>query len=112
MRDTEYEYYLRNAIEGIILAALHPRTSIQVIVQVLSEDGSLLSAAINATCLALLDAGIASKSIIGSVTCAVSTDGTLLLDPDTKEEQVRTSLTSITYIKTGIRKHIFIRIRF
>jgi exosome complex component RRP46 len=89
MKETEFEFYLRNTLESVVLAALHPRTSISVIVQVLSEDGSLLSTAINATCLALLDAGISLKSLIGSVTCAISADGTLLLDPDAKEEQVR-----------------------
>lgn len=46
-------------------AALHPRTSIQVVLQVLQDDGALLSASLNATCAALLDAGIPMATMFG-----------------------------------------------
>jgi len=85
--DREIEYYLHNAVENEILATMHPRTSINIVVQVLSQDGSMLSCALNGICLALLDAGIPLRSLISSVTCAMTKNGVLLLDPDAQEEE-------------------------
>src|SRR5689334_692325 len=56
--EKEYELLIRSALESTIIATLHPRTLIQIIVQVMNDDGSLLSASINAACMALMDAGI------------------------------------------------------
>ena len=48
----------------------------------------LMAAAINGSCLALMDAGISLSATIAAVTCAITQDGSLLLDPTLKEEQV------------------------
>eukprot|EP01114_Cavostelium_apophysatum_P009351 TRINITY_DN22467_c0_g1_i1.p1 TRINITY_DN22467_c0_g1~~TRINITY_DN22467_c0_g1_i1.p1 ORF type:complete len:223 (+),score=16.46 TRINITY_DN22467_c0_g1_i1:65-733(+) len=90
--EKEKESYIRNALENSILSTLHPRTGINIIVQVLSEDGSILSTAINGAALALLDAGIAMKSMVGSITCAIGQDGTLLIDPTQQEEEDASSI--------------------
>jgi len=88
--ETEKELYIRSALEESILSTLHPRTAVNIVVQVLSEDGSMLSTAINAVCLALLDAGVAMKSQVASVSsCLVN--GTLVIDPSELEEKDATS---------------------
>lgn len=66
----------------------HRITSIEVTIL---DSLQLISAAINATCLALLDAGIPLSTTVASVTCAVTQEGELVLDPDFQEEQVRYS---------------------
>lgn len=46
---------------------LYPRSEISVFVQVLGADGGILPAAINATTLALIDAGIAMSDYVSSL---------------------------------------------
>lgn len=99
-QEREYEAILRTAMEQAIISTLHPRTLIQIVVQVMNDDGSLLSAAINATCLALLDAGIPMRSLIAGVDLAIvastTTTTTVLLDP-TKEEETREGAVSLSF---------------
>ncbi|KAJ1554041.1 Exosome component 5, partial [Nowakowskiella sp. JEL0078] len=76
-----YEKTIRETFSSAILLALHPRTSIQITIQVLTEDGSILASAINAASLALIDAGIPMKCAPGAVVCAIDEEGELLLDP-------------------------------
>lgn len=148
---------MANVVQNAIIATLHPRTLIEIVVQVLHNDGcvyalllpppsivhtflqscfshtcllhtmcafffQMLAAAINATCLALVDAGIPLKyrpahptldfalellcltqftrpparpqcrSWIASVTCAIAQNGVFVLDPDLAEESVELSL--------------------
>ena len=51
----------------------------------MQEAGGLLSACINAACLALLDACVSLKHLVAAVTCAVAADGRILVDPDQKQ---------------------------
>jgi len=95
--ERESEHLIRSAVENAILSTLHPRTAINIIVQVLSEDGSIISAAVNGVSIALLDAGISMKSMVASVTCALTEDGTLLIDPDEKEEKSAESLFTFVF---------------
>ncbi|PRP77344.1 exosome component 5 [Planoprotostelium fungivorum] len=85
-RERDMEVMLKDAFDGVILAALHPRTCISVVVQVVQDAGSLLSVALNAITLALLDAGISMNSLLASSTCAVRA-GVLLMDPTEEEEK-------------------------
>ncbi|KAL6054691.1 Exosome component 5 [Balamuthia mandrillaris] len=90
--EKEIECLIRQTLEHVIIATLHPRTLINVVIQVLYDDGSALSAAINAAFLALLDAGIPLRSSLAAVSCAtLATSGELLLDPDAAEEQAAAS---------------------
>ncbi|GAM24985.1 hypothetical protein SAMD00019534_081600 [Acytostelium subglobosum LB1] len=90
--DKEKEMLIRNALESVIITSLHPRTQISIIIQVYSDDGSIVSCAINAACLALLDAGIELNSLLGSITLCYNHDGTVCLDPDTVEEELAKGL--------------------
>jgi len=77
--------FLRETLEAVLLASLHPNTSISIFVQVLNDDGALLAVALNGCMAALLDAGLACTTTFGASSCCVCADGTLLLDPDAAE---------------------------
>ncbi|KAF9547564.1 Exosome component 5 [Linnemannia hyalina] len=86
IKDKAREQALRETLEPLVLSGLHPRTGIQIVVQTMKDDGSILATAFNATILALLDAGIPLKSILGAVTCIVDAEtNQILLDPTTQE---------------------------
>lgn len=85
--DKQYEHIIRKTVEGVVVAALHPRTLIQIVLQVISGDGSILSCALNGVCAALIDAGLPMKDIYAAVTVCLGEDGQLLMDPTLKEEQ-------------------------
>ncbi len=87
--DIQRELHLARALAPIIITSLAPRCAVQIEVQVVQEDGALFAAALNAACLALLDAGVACVAPVAAVTVAVLADGTLLIDPDAREEKVR-----------------------
>ncbi|ORY00697.1 ribosomal protein S5 domain 2-like protein [Basidiobolus meristosporus CBS 931.73] len=84
-REKKYEAVIRRTFENAILTGLHPRTLIQLNVQILWDDGCALATAINAVTLALIDAGIPSKSIIAASTCLITDAGELIVDPTAKE---------------------------
>ncbi|KAI8879848.1 ribosomal protein S5 domain 2-like protein [Backusella circina FSU 941] len=80
------ENTLRTAFAPIILAGMMPRTLIQIVVQILKDDGSVLAAAANSIALALLDAGVPMRQMVGSVTCMIDEKTMdLILDPTTIE---------------------------
>ncbi|XP_071962985.1 exosome complex component RRP46-like [Antedon mediterranea] len=79
------ERLIQNSCAAAILSALHPRTSILIVVQVIKDSGSLLSCCINAACLALMDAGVPMKYLICSITSALDKEGTVILDPTDKQ---------------------------
>ncbi|XP_029412987.1 exosome complex component RRP46 isoform X2 [Nannospalax galili] len=87
------ERLIRNTCEAVVLGALHPRTSITVVLQVVSDAGSLLACCLNAACMALVDAGVPMRALFCGVTCALDSDGNLLLDPTAKQEKARAVLT-------------------
>uniref|UniRef100_A0A2K6FU79 Exosome component 5 n=1 Tax=Propithecus coquereli TaxID=379532 RepID=A0A2K6FU79_PROCO len=81
------EQLIRNTCEAVVLGALHPRTSITVVLQVISDAGSLLACCLNAACMALVDAGVPMRALFCGVTCTLGADGTLVLDPTAKQEK-------------------------
>ncbi|VTJ54942.1 Hypothetical predicted protein [Marmota monax] len=74
------ERLIRNTCEAVVLGALHPRTSITVVLQ-------LLACCLNAACMALVDAGVPMRALFCGVTCALDSDGILVLDPTAKQEK-------------------------
>ncbi|KAI9199386.1 ribosomal protein S5 domain 2-type protein [Polychytrium aggregatum] len=87
-----YEQIIRQTVESVALIALHPRTLIRITCQILNDDGSILSAALNATMLALVDSGIPLKCMVASTTCAVTANGQVLLDPTRSEIETAKSV--------------------
>ena len=128
--EREAEALVRRTVEASLLGALHPRTTVQVVLQasraldhmqhtdtfcmcdlqpsnlpflhdrqrhvltfvlvwlqVISDDGSLLACAINAACFALLDAGLPMARLFMAVSCCLTAEGELLVDPLKEEEE-------------------------
>jgi len=83
---TTVERHVKKVFQDHILLMLYPRTQIQVVIHVLHGDGSILSACVNATSLALLDAGVPLRSVVVSADVLLKADSTLVLDPDAKQE--------------------------
>ncbi|KAG9289832.1 hypothetical protein G9A89_015412 [Geosiphon pyriformis] len=91
------EFNLRTTFETIILSGLHPRTQIQIVVQIKHDDGSTLSAAINAASVALIHAGIPMKAIVVAITCIVNKEKKIYLDPTAKEMEKAISIHTFAY---------------
>lgn len=87
-KEKEYEQIIRQTFAPAVLLESFPRAVISIVVQVIEDNGSVLSVAINAVALALMDAGIPMVSVVTSASCAIFSDGSLVLDPSSPEEEV------------------------
>jgi len=87
----ELEYIIQRSLSACVLMSDYPRSVIEVVVQVLKEDGSIVSTAFNAAVLALMDAGIAFRNVPIATTCVVSNGETITLDPCAEEETLSTN---------------------
>ncbi|KAL6985433.1 exosome non-catalytic core subunit rrp46 [Sarracenia purpurea var. burkii] len=85
--EKEYEMVLKRTLQSICLLTVNPNTTTSVIVQVVNDDGALLPCAINASCAALVDAGIPLKHLAVAICCCLAESGYVLLDPNKLEEQ-------------------------
>jgi exosome complex component RRP41 len=93
-RIQELQSTISSAFQSHLFTHLYPRSTISISLHVLSLDGGLLVACLNATSLALVDAGVPMPSILSAVSCGVivpSEDSKAtpepLLDLNTAEEQ-------------------------
>jgi len=97
------QYTLSSAFASVLFTHLYPHSTISINLHVLSQDGSLLAACINAATLALIDAGIPMSDYIaactaGSTSSYASNDEEAdpLLDLNGLEEQELPFLTVAT----------------
>lgn len=88
-KDKVLERALRQTVEPTILSGMMPRTLIQIVVQIEQVDGDILSTAVNAISLAMLDAGLPMSSLVASVTAAIDQQDNILLDPSSQELEVK-----------------------
>ncbi|KFA66180.1 hypothetical protein S40285_08448 [Stachybotrys chlorohalonatus IBT 40285] len=102
-RISEMEITIAKTLSANLHTHLFPHSSITVSLHVLSSDGSVLAALINASTLALIDAGIPMTDYIaactaGSTSSYAAGDDTAdpLLDLNTQEEQELPFLTVAT----------------
>ncbi|XP_031570086.1 exosome complex component RRP41-like [Actinia tenebrosa] len=84
-KSTELSMIIRRTFEAAIITELYPRSQIDIFVQVLQADGSNQAACINATTLALIDAGIPMKDYVSASTVSFVND-TPLMDINYLEE--------------------------
>lgn len=82
------ESMLRTAFEPVILGGMMPRTLVQIVVQIIKDDGCVLAAAVNAITIALLDAGIPMKHMAAAITVMIDQENELVLDPTAIELEV------------------------
>ncbi|CDH57247.1 exosome complex component rrp46 [Lichtheimia corymbifera JMRC:FSU:9682] len=92
------EQTLRRAIEPVILGGMMPRTLIQIVVQILKDDGSAIAASLNAMSLALVDAGVPMKFMIASMSCMIDRiTNEIVMDPTTKELENASSVHTFAF---------------
>lgn len=91
--ERELERFIGDALMHCIAVDQYPRTVIEVVIQVLKADGSLVSNSLNGALLALMDAGIQMKSLSIATTCLVPINGDIInnpirFDPTAEEESM------------------------
>ncbi len=84
-REIELSKVIREALEPVLLAEYFPRTTIDVFIEVLQADGGTRTAGVTAASLALADAGIPMKALVGGVAVG-KVGGVLVLDVDEVED--------------------------
>lgn len=93
------QHTLETAYASLLLTHLYPHSTITLNIHILSQDGSLLAACINAATLALIDAGVPMTDYLvactaaSSATSAESDNSDPLLDLNNMEEQELPFLT-------------------
>ncbi|CAB1096903.1 unnamed protein product [Ectocarpus sp. CCAP 1310/34] len=95
--DAESAALLRRSLEEVVLRSRYPRTVVSVIIQVIVDDGAVLSAALNAATMALLNAGVEMTGMALSVTCCITaavSGRSVLLDP-CKAEEIDAAATAV-----------------
>nr|CAD7448896.1 unnamed protein product [Timema bartmani] len=103
--DKAREHLIRNTCEISLVATLHPRSSILIVVQEMQDSGGLLSCAVNAACLSLINSGISMKFLVAAVSCMIDQQDNIILDPDNKQLLLKRLLFSFEWFKNLV--HIF-----
>ncbi|KAI8483221.1 Exosome component 5 [Branchiostoma belcheri] len=57
----------------------------------------LLSCCVNAACVALMDAAVPMKCLVSAVTCALTEEGQIVLDPDSKQEKESSAVLTFAF---------------
>jgi len=112
-RILEFAASIKATFEPVVQANLYPRSQIDIFVQVLQQDGAVLQAAINASTLALIDAGIPLMDYVCACTAACI-DTSPLLDLTQTEESDLPNLTvavlprseKVTLVTMETRLHV------
>lgn len=99
-RILEFASSIKSTFEPVVQTNLYPRSQIDIYVHVLQQDGGVLQASINATTLALVNAGIPLLDLVCAVTGGVHSTSPML-DLTTLEENDIPHLTVAVMPKTG-----------
>lgn len=91
-RVQEMNSILQRTFEEAVIGHLNPRTEISINLHVLAQDGGMFPTCVNATTLALIDAGIPMYDYVSACSSAIY-DVNPLLDPNTLEESDLSFLT-------------------
>lgn len=87
---------IRDLVQSSMLSALHPRKGVVICVHILSADGGERAAAINATLLALLDAGVPLLNMPIS-SCVGISNKVVIADPSSAEENEADAVLTLTF---------------
>ncbi|KAJ8962500.1 hypothetical protein NQ318_000890 [Aromia moschata] len=85
-KSTELSMHLQQALLSVIKTELYPWSQIDVYVEVLHADGGIYPACVNASTLALIDAGIPIKEYVCACTASLANNDTPMLDISHQEE--------------------------
>lgn len=101
-RTTEMQNTIASAFQSTLFTHLYPHSTITITLHILSQDGSLLAACLNAATLALIDAGVPMSDYIVACTSGLTPpsgnkdSSDPLLDLNGTEEQELPFLTVAT----------------
>lgn len=102
-RIQEMSHTISSSFESTLFTHLYPHSTISIVLHVLSQDGALLAACINAATLAIIDAGVPMTDYIAACTTGSTAsyssndeDADPLLDLNGLEEQELPFLTIAT----------------
>jgi ribonuclease PH len=98
----EWEGFLTHMLSACICVADYPRCTIQVVLQIISADGSVLGAALHAAVSSLMDAGIAMQSLPVAVTCLLTREENTTADINSKSIQLDPSADEENAVGAGI----------
>ena len=62
------QYTISSAFASTVFTQFYPHSTITIVLHVLSQDGALLAACLNAATLALVDAGVPMKDYVAAIT--------------------------------------------
>ncbi|KAK3844807.1 MAG: ribosomal protein S5 domain 2-type protein [Linnemannia gamsii] len=97
----EMASFVKQTFEPVVIATLYPRSQIDIYLQVIQHDGGTLQACINATTMALIDAGIAMTDYVCACT-AGWVEREAAIDLNYMEESSDTSEVTIAMLpKSG-----------
>ncbi|KAI9022320.1 ribosomal protein S5 domain 2-type protein [Phycomyces nitens] len=103
------ESMLQSAFEPVIMGGIMPRTLLQIVVQIVKDDGAVLAAAVNAVTLGLLDAGIPMKYMASALTCMIHKDShELVLDPTAEELENASSVHTFAFDNLHHTPHVLL----
>lgn len=94
--DRKMESFIRQVCDQAITTATHPRTSILIKVLELHDNGGLPACAINATVLALIDAGIPMRYMVAAASCCIDSENMIHVNPD--KDTMETSVGHVTLV--------------
>lgn len=99
------EYSIKSICDGSILTNLHPRTSINIILQeIQTESNNRLACAINSVCLALLDASVPLKFSFAAVCCSLNKNNDIIYYPTLKQE--KESVLTATFVFDSVENDL------
>ena len=86
--ESEWVEFLANVLSSCIDRSMYPRSVVEVVLQIIQADGSLLSCLLHASIAALMDAGVDLLYLPVATTCLVKQDlSSIHLDPTSSEEE-------------------------
>ncbi|BES96101.1 unnamed protein product [Nesidiocoris tenuis] len=87
-KSMEMTINLHQALKSVIRADLLPRTQIDIMVEILQADGGNYCAALNASTLALIDAGIPLREYVIACTASLAKNDVPMVDISFLEESI------------------------
>ncbi|XP_067951032.1 exosome complex component RRP46-like [Watersipora subatra] len=79
--DRAMEHFITMVCDRMIFTSMHPRTSILINILELHDDGCICACAVNATMLALIDAGISMRHMVAAATSCLDENGCIHINP-------------------------------
>jgi exosome complex component RRP41 len=86
-KTSEIESIIKETFNSTILLEIYPRSEISINIHILETDGSVICSIINATTMALIDAGINMKDMIISCSIAIQKQSQQIYLDVTQTEQ-------------------------